>query len=179
MKLDFSLFIDIDEHRKKIQNHAQDIKNKYCISPQATNLYLDALSDLFINDIMQVTDKIYDNIMQDKMLRDLKFTPDELTECLSNGAKHFITHYMTILNSYNTGAIFSNHPDLETYTNNFLQRADKMLKKRTDFSRTKYNEYISNARYSSKMLAFTMIAAVAATIAAIPVLKDIYLYLIK
>lgn len=179
MKLNFKSFIDIDEHSKIIKNDAQEITNKYCVAPQATNLYLDALSDLFIKDIMRVTDVIYENIMLEKSLRNLKFTSNDLIECIRSGAKHFITQYMSILNSYNMGAMFSNHPSLETYTNNFLQRADKILKKRTEISCSKYSEYISNNRYSNKMLVFTVIAAAAAMIAAIPIIKGFFDSLIE
>jgi hypothetical protein len=177
--LDFKNLIDVTEHSNKISLSVQEIKSRYVIFPGATAQYLNAITEFFLADIKKVADLIYENVTLGKETGNIVFTSLNLRSCISNGIQNFFVTYDAHISNYNMGMMFSNHDDIERYKISFFEQAKQALKKQADLIDIKYKECLKSHRYNFWLLAVAIVAAFAAVVAAIPIVRNFVIWLLS
>lgn len=143
VSLDFNDFINVARHYKKIQHGAQEIKDRYSVRPSETKRYLLELFDFFLNDIKQVADHIYSEILHKKssLGKQFYFTVTDLKGCIENGTHSLLSSYNRIIIGYNVGGILRTIDDFDKEMSSFSDEAKALCKKQAEIYKNQYIEW--------------------------------------
>lgn len=148
MTLDFNDFLNVQQHHKKIEHGAQELREKYALSPIVIKQYAHDLFDFFLDDIRKVASDIYQEILHKKYRLDgkLNFTPADLRTCIENGTYSLLTSYNRIIANINMGGMFRDFDNANQEKTLFNEEAQALCKKQSEIFETKYIKLLEKNR---------------------------------
>lgn len=163
----FEDFINNEQRYKKINHGAQKIRNEYVTRPASTIHYLHALFDFFLNDIKEVAEVIYLEILHKKDRGGIKFKPIELKECIENATRSQLSAYNRIISGYNAGGMFRECDNFEKEKSSFHEQAEDLCNKQSELFETKYIKLLAENRHKSRTYYAAIVGAITGVISLI------------
>ena len=178
MGLNFNDYINVDRHLQEIESELREIKEsqligrtqlaKIALSVPKITAYLPEVFKFFFNDIQNVAENIYAEILhkKDRCGAKFKLTPVDLKTCIENGTRFFLRSYERIISAYST----EDFREMETFNKlkvSFDSNANALCIKQAELIETQYRKLLLKHPREYWTFIGAMVGAVAGVVSVI------------